>query len=228
MSLTTEGYLSEWSSVNPGTSEVLLVTKGQGPEQPPPKFGWEASNILKVLLMAYGLRFSRESRQFNHNSGTRPLGKGPTLVVNTSSQVRREQNTRVLRTCAGPFAGVFQHFFNLSLRLKKDLWKTWICRSKNKGCPTPNSNLEVPRRTVRFCQQTNDVQPTDVSSTINRFSSENLRKKCLYFIPMHNTWLTYLNPASLDKVGSLLMRYQALWARQCFTFYNDSNWIKIG
>ncbi|CAL8380794.1 unnamed protein product [Arctogadus glacialis] len=53
---------------------------------------------------------------------TTPFNSTSTFI--RSSQVRREQNTRVLQTCAGPFAGVFQYFFNLSLRLKNDLWKT--------------------------------------------------------------------------------------------------------
>ena len=66
------------------------------------------------------------------------LEKDHTSVVITSSQVRREQwklwmnkamgpdniNPRLLKACAGQ---VFQHFFNLSLRLKKvpQLWKTY-------------------------------------------------------------------------------------------------------
>ena len=35
-------------------------------------------------------------------------------------------NPKVLKACTGQLAGVFQHLFNLSLRLKKapQLWKT--------------------------------------------------------------------------------------------------------
>ncbi|CAL8403404.1 unnamed protein product [Boreogadus saida] len=53
---------------------------------------------------------------------TTPFNSTSTFI--RASQVRRERNTRVLQTWAGPFAGVFQHFFKLSPRLKKDRWKT--------------------------------------------------------------------------------------------------------
>lgn len=84
------------------------------------------------------------------NTLTRP--PPPSSLVIISNQVRREIsklrinkatgpdniNPRVLRSCAEQLAEVFQHLFNLSLRLKKvpQLWKTCILPVTKKRCPS--------------------------------------------------------------------------------------------